>query len=101
MDVEVGREDGGEGREGGSPLKGEWSCVAGLIRWCWVSKMCTMHAPDSQVMANTAGLPKAQCVKLDGWNEPWRGLVLLHASWNGCQKPCCNRFLTVFEGFKN
>ena len=34
-------------------------------------------------------VPKAQCVKLDGWNEAWRGLMLLHASWNGCQKPCC------------
>ena len=24
--------------------------------------------------------------------------MLLHASWNGCQKPCSNRFMTVFGG---
>ena len=54
----------------GSPLGGEWSCVAGLIRWCWVSKMFTMHVPDSQVMANTAGLLRAKSAVRDiGWLE--------------------------------
>ena len=54
----------------GSPLGGEWSCVAGLIRWCWVSKMCTMHAPDCQVMANTAGLLRAKSAMHEtGWLE--------------------------------
>ena len=54
----------------GSLLGGEWSCVAGLIRWCWVSKMCTMHAPDSQVMANSAGLLRAKSATHKiGWLE--------------------------------
>ena len=39
----------------GRVLGGEWSCAAGLIRWGWVSKMCTVHAPDSQGMADTGG----------------------------------------------
>ena len=53
-----------------SALGGEWSCVAGLIRWCWVSKMCTMHAPDSQVMANRAGLLRAKSAMREiGWLE--------------------------------
>ena len=34
--------------------------------------------------------PEPQCLKFDGWNKAWRGLMLLHASWNGCQKPRCN-----------
>ena len=54
----------------GSLLGGEWSCVAGLIRWCWVSKMCAMHAPDSQVMANSAGLLRAKSATHKiGWLE--------------------------------
>ena len=48
----------------GSPLGGEWSCVAGLIRWCWVS------APDSQVMADPAGLLRAKSAMREiGWLE--------------------------------
>ena len=35
-------------------------------------------------------MPEPQCLKFDGWNGAWRGLMLLHASWNGCQKLCCN-----------
>ena len=35
-------------------------------------------------------MPEPQCLKFDGWKKTWRGPMLLHASWNGCQKPCRN-----------
>ena len=54
----------------GRVLGGEWSCAAGLIRWGWVSKMCAVHAPDSQVMADTAGLLRAKSAMREiGWLE--------------------------------
>ena len=45
-------------------MGGEWSCAAGLIRWGWVSKMCAVHAPDSQGMADTGG---ALCATSATW----------------------------------
>ena len=76
----------------GSMLGGEWSCVAGLIRWSWVSKMCTMHAADNEVVAETAGLLRrahgcttsiiAGCSGCTSRTKhgSWVGVVLLHAS---------------------
>ena len=29
-------------------------------------------------------MPEPQCFKFHGWNEAWRELMLLHASWKGC-----------------
>ena len=29
-------------------------------------------------------VPEPQCFKFHGWNEAWRELMLLHASWKGC-----------------
>ena len=68
------------------PLGGEWSCVRQTVK-SWPTRQ------DCKSALREIGWY--------GWNEPWRGLMLLHASWNGCQKPCCNRFMTVLEGFQN
>ena len=48
---------------------------------------CVQCMPKTaQVIAETAGwcMPEPQCFKFHGWNEAWRELMLLHASWKDC-----------------
>ena len=76
----------------GRVLGGEWSCAAGLIHGVGCPK-CAQYMRQTVNAWPTREeryVPQAQRGKLYGWNEPWRGPILLQASWNGCQKPCCN-----------
>ena len=86
----LGREDGGE-------RDGRRMCGRGWGRWRGARREA--HG----WVANTAGLLRAKSAMREiGWLErTMEGLMLLHASWNGCQKPWCNRFMTVLEGFQN
>ena len=54
--------------------------------------MCTVHAPDSQGMADTGG---ALCATSATWEivrleRTLEGADTAPGFWNGCQKPCCN-----------
>ena len=54
--------------------------VLGVQNVCGVCR----RQPKSLQKRQDGCMPEPQCFKFHGWNEAWRELMLLHASWKGC-----------------